>query len=714
MPAIALLLAALAPAGAAAARDSTTTFRLKPVAERGGVLTFRVGELEAARIRSARVTVGRRGRRLKLAAVRRAIRKGVLRAHGPRGAPRPLRRRARLVIVSAVDDVARIDPRAGRSPRGPNDTRPATRRPPAIGDLGKVLSSVTCSPLFGTFSAADIPRGCFRPYADSSPFNEPIPAGARVDPQSAAIVSRVLGFGRIQHLEAGQADTPDDFGHPTYYSTLLDPLFTVHCVEPWGTCAVEGMTIRIPDAARPAAGSDHHLTVVDQLSGWEYDFWNVRSKPRGGGTLEVSWGGRTQVVAGDGRGSAATAANFGNLAGIIRAPELEEGQIRHALFLVVKCDSGRFVYPATKSGRSCASAGLTNAGAPPMGARFQLAMTDAEIDALPVPAWKKTILRAMAVYGMYFGDTGSGSWAIQAESGSTYTSFGYEDRLVSYARAVGATLYNGRYVFNLRDGVDYAGRLRVIDPCVAQNTCAPSSAPQPDGAPAPDVAPAPDPAPAPAPAPQPQPAAPEPRPGAPAAQPDPGAPEPAAPAPAAPANPATCTRAVVLTDVHVAGSRLLLSGIARVQHARRRVVITSAGRRVASSTVRADGTFAASAASPGRRERGDRYQAAVAGQRSPQVAISRLAIVSQRRAGAGVRVRGRLSAPRPGGRSLSAVRLEGCPPSSTGTAFRARSSAGGEFSVTVPRPAAAGEVAVYRISVGGAAIDALVPVRHDG
>jgi hypothetical protein len=101
-----------------------------------------------------------------------------------------------------------------------------------------------------------------------------------------------------------------------------------------------------------------------------------------------------------------------------------------------------------------------------MGARFQLNMSDAEIEALAVPAWKKTIFRAMARYGMIMGDTGSGSWAIQAESGSTYTSFGHEDRLVSFARSVGVPLSNGRYVFNLRDGIDWASRLRVIHPAL--------------------------------------------------------------------------------------------------------------------------------------------------------------------------------------------------------------------------------------------------------
>jgi hypothetical protein len=468
---LAAAAAVLLAGGDAAGQSDTTTFRLAPTKARDAMLTFAVQELDPARIRSARVAVGRRSRRVPLPTIRRAAGARNLRVRAPRGVRGSLRR-ARLVVVSATDILERMDPRHGRAPRNPADDAPAGGgRPFDASDLTGVLGITACSPLFGTFVATNLPSGCFRPYANTSPFNQPIPANPRLDARSAAIVKRVVGFGQLQHLEAGQADTPDDFSHPTYYAAPLDPTFKIHCVQPWGTCPIEGRSVRIPDAARAAAGADHHLTVVDQLGGFEYDLWDVRSKPRGGGTLVTGWGGRTAVLSGDGRGSAATAANFGNLAGIIRAPELASGQIRHALFMVVKCDSGAYVYPATKSGRACTSAGLTITGAPPMGARFQLNMTDAEIGALKVPDWKKTILRAMAIYGMYFGDTGGGSWGVQAESGATYTSFGFEDRLVTFAKAARVPIYNGRYVFNLRDGVDYAGRLRVIDPCVSQRTC---------------------------------------------------------------------------------------------------------------------------------------------------------------------------------------------------------------------------------------------------
>ena len=111
------------------------------------------------------------------------------------------------------------------------------------------------------------------------PFNRPISAAPPVHANSAAIVARVLAFGAASNLVAGTADTTSDWQHPTYYPQASDPLFTLHCTQPWGTCPIEGMQIRVPDAARPAGGSDAHMTIVDQATGWEYDLWSVTSKP---------------------------------------------------------------------------------------------------------------------------------------------------------------------------------------------------------------------------------------------------------------------------------------------------------------------------------------------------------------------------------------------------------------------------------------------------
>ena len=432
LPLIAATAVVLVPGSTSA---SAATHRVKPVRVVGKVVVYRLPHLRPARIRQARLQARGMHRRLALKRVRRAVRRrGLLHTRLVRHG----RRRSRLVLVTG-----------GRR-------RAAGRRP----------EQVACTAGLAAFAAGSWPSGCWRPYAESSPFNRPLPPNPRLLDGSAAIVRGLAAT--PDKLTVGNSDTRWDYSHPVYYSTAGDPEFTLHCYEAsWGTCPIEGHRVRIPDRARATRSDDAHLTVVDAASGWEYDLYKVRSKPAGGGTLEFRWGGRTRLD-GPGNGSGATVSGFGNLAGIIRAQELEAGRIDHALFMVIRCSSGQRVYPATGgAGSRCSD----SAGAPPMGARFQLDMSDAEIDSLRVPGWKKTILRAMARYGMYFGDTGSGGWGLQMESGATYTSFGFEDALVEFARSAGVPGEAGEYVFDVGAGVDWRSRLRVIDPCEARGDC---------------------------------------------------------------------------------------------------------------------------------------------------------------------------------------------------------------------------------------------------
>lgn len=423
------------------------TIRVVSTARRGKTFVFKVKHLRGRRIVSGRLRAGRVQRKVGVRRLRHAARRGRLHA---RPAPAPQAHsqadpppRASLLVTTV-------------------EARPAPAPQPT-------LPAGSCA--FGSFGVGSWPGTCWRPYSDSSPFNRRLPATPRLHPASEAIVRTVTALGKPSNLVAGNADSADDWGHPTYYSSAADPEFTIACMERWGRCALEGERIRIPDDARPAAGGDGHMTVVDQQSGWEYDMWQVHSKPRGGGRLEISWGGRTRID-GDGLGSDATAARFGNLAGIIRAEEWAAGEINHALFMTINCDAGTHVYPASKSARPCSAIGKSNVGAAPLGARFQLAMSDEEIAALAVPTWKKTLLRAMAHYGMYFGDTGGGpSWGLQVESGSTYTSFGREDALVTFAKSQGVPMWEGDHVFDVKSGVDWERRLRVVDPCEASGTC---------------------------------------------------------------------------------------------------------------------------------------------------------------------------------------------------------------------------------------------------
>ena len=335
-----------------------------------------------------------------------------------------------------------------------------------------------CGPALTDLAAGAFPDACWRPYAADSPFNRPIRDEPRIDPRSDAIVGalRREQDGAPGRLVAGYHDTELDFAKPVYFAREGDPTATVTCTKAWGRCVLEGRRIPLPRGARPAAGGDGHLTIVDLASGWEYDLWQARVD---GDRIETSWGGRTKLD-GDGLGSDAVAARFGSLAGIVRPEELAAGRVEHALFATVPCGgrgprTGRtWVPPAGKRAALCDD-GPTDG--PLMGTRMQLAMTDEEIDATGAPAWKRALLRAMAEYGVIFGDTGGPApWGIQLQSDTTYTARGEEPRLERFARSNGWTPFDepeiGRQVrvADLGADVDWS-RLRVVHPCESQGDC---------------------------------------------------------------------------------------------------------------------------------------------------------------------------------------------------------------------------------------------------
>jgi hypothetical protein len=457
------LAAAFAFALFVTARADAAQIRIRtfhPVHVHRGVFTFRLRGIKPRNVRFGRLKAARQRKPLRLADVRRAARKGVLRIRWPH-----LKRRNRRLAVLVVGIVA-----AG------GVLVPVTKGPAPPPTPPQHLPC----PSFGAFRAGNWPGGCWRPYADGSPFNQPLPHSPRVSADSGAIVSRLLGWNQFASAWIGTADTSDDYWHPTYYPKDSDPEYRIHCVV-YSCRDIEGQAIRIPASARPAGGSDGHMTVVDQSNHWEYDFWEVKTSPlpADGGTIVVGAGGRTRIGTSNanGLGSNANAAQWGLLAGVIRAQEMEAGQINHALTFVARCDNHSYVYPARGVGRPCSAVGESNADAPPMGTRFQLNMSPGEIDALPVPAWKKTILRAMARYGLYLADTGGGF--LSFESGSTYTSFGDQDEMEVFARAHmgegGITTSAGpdgrtEYTLDLKSGVPW-DRLRVIDPCVTKRSC---------------------------------------------------------------------------------------------------------------------------------------------------------------------------------------------------------------------------------------------------
>ncbi len=344
------------------------------------------------------------------------------------------------------------------------------------------LASVTCG--WGTFTPVSLPGNCWRPYADSSFFNTPLPANPKLVANSQAMVSKIMTMGAVPPMPVNPKAGADWY-HPIYYSSAADPVYTVSCIKYGGACEISGMQVRIPAQARRASSTDAHMTVIDQTTGWEWDFWGVQTNPlpATGGTIVINWGGRTRID-GPGGGDAdsdsdANAAHTGNVGGIIRYQEMAAGRIDHALFVMVGCSNGTYVFPARGKAGICTD----TANAPASGQWLRLNMTETEIDALAVSSWQKVIFRAFAKYGGIVADTGGNeAFGFELESPETYRSFGLPDPWIAWAAAKSTEPNDNidvyktsdgvtRYDLNPGRGVDWQSKLQVVDPCVIQKTC---------------------------------------------------------------------------------------------------------------------------------------------------------------------------------------------------------------------------------------------------
>jgi hypothetical protein len=320
-------------------------------------------------------------------------------------------------------------------------------------------SSAPAGPGTSAPSSSDNTLG--RPYGDSSPFNTPIPADVQVLPNSSAIVAN-SGLGTTPTPMRVGGSPNVDYSHPIYQAHSGDPSYTIRC----GSGGVNGKVIQIPSGARPTGSSDGHMAVV-QPDGWEYDFWQASAPSDGTVRCNIAYRQRydglgivtTELKRRDASIGGGTAAHFGEAAGLIRANEIQAGVIPHALFVVIRGGSSGVVYPAYKP------SGARNGDRPAMGQRFRLNMSDAAIDASCAPGWEKTVAKAMAHYGLYFGDTGGDGFGPMMESALTYTAVGQANPWDSVAAQYGIrqnSTYG--YMFRWSGCIDYRAGMQAIAP----------------------------------------------------------------------------------------------------------------------------------------------------------------------------------------------------------------------------------------------------------
>lgn len=233
-----------------------------------------------------------------------------------------------------------------------------------------------------------------RPFTDASAWNTPIPSSPVLNPKSRAIAAFLGRRPAIANLE--------QYGVPVFDADESTPRYSVACTR-WLECDLEQGFVPIPEDATPAAGADGAMVVIDWSTRIAYEFYRAERRSDGGWT--AGWGG---VISVDGDGYKGdgphlpTGAGVSRLAGVVRAFEVAQGEIDHALVFSTDnaCAHG-YRYPAAKTD------GLSTRGdCIPEGSRVQLD-PGIDVDGLPTasPA-EKMIAKALQTYGAYAVDNG--------------------------------------------------------------------------------------------------------------------------------------------------------------------------------------------------------------------------------------------------------------------------------------------------------------------
>lgn len=299
-------------------------------------------------------------------------------------------------------------------------------------------------------------------YSPESPFNQPIPEGVKIDANSSQVAARIAADNKTTNpfkLYLGRhaaATYGYDYNHPLFAAKDTDPEYVIApLLRGWGKGLPEivGHRIKVPIRARPAQGSDYHLSVLQPDGKTVYHFWECQ--PPKDGKIVAGHGGRSDRTT-DGLKSAGCAANWALDLGIIfpdeylsAAMNYPEYPIPHALFLVTYYYSG-LVAPAYIGG---GPKRLRNEPSiPKLGGRLFLDITDAELNTKP--RHLKPILACMRDYGLIVGDTGGGSLKVDSSNPEAWECAGLLSGAPRDSRL--------NYTWDLRGAVDWATKLKAV------------------------------------------------------------------------------------------------------------------------------------------------------------------------------------------------------------------------------------------------------------
>jgi hypothetical protein len=227
------------------------------------------------------------------------------------------------------------------------------------------------------------------PFASTSPWNTPIGSGARFEDRHAKRTAQLTDPGPDAWVNAGQ------YSIPIYRARAGDPLAIVR-----DECRT--LLLRVPEDARPAEGTDAALFVVDPTGRWVDETWQMSGGP-------VSWSAAYHVrndLYGDGVGDGGVRAAAGSgVGGVIRQWEVDAGEIRHALALVLTNEqlARGPVWPAVSEDGDAAR---TYRGSIPIGTLVAIP-PDVDVARLGLTPAGEVVSRALQDYGAYVVDRAS-------------------------------------------------------------------------------------------------------------------------------------------------------------------------------------------------------------------------------------------------------------------------------------------------------------------
>lgn len=323
-------------------------------------------------------------------------------------------------------------------------------------DSTSTTAYAQCQAADGPFTLASQEASTCQIY-DNSLWNTPLPVdvGSFKASYSAAVISGL--FGRTQFIVQFHTPGSSDVGQmPVTYGQSSDPWWKIPLASCGSSplhleCGISGTVGYAGDPSQSdgairfhapigtrwtghaGTGNDSFMNVWDQTTNYRFQFYKssgpnnnslVQSSCTGADAANacaVPGGGYSvQVVTNSATGAdvyrisnSSDSLHNANQGLLIRHAELIAGTINHAIYLNMPCENTGNVFPALVNGSGqafeCADwAGHTSEAstAPYHGQLFFVDYSDAEITAMAgIGAVHKTILKALAHYGGYAGDT---------------------------------------------------------------------------------------------------------------------------------------------------------------------------------------------------------------------------------------------------------------------------------------------------------------------